>query len=340
MSLSYHKILVIQTAFIGDAILASALLESLHQALPDARIDILVRKGNESLFTGHPFLNRVVIWDKQGGKYASLLRVLKQVREQGYDLVINLQRFFATGLLTVLSKAKVRVGFDKNPLAFGFDEKVKHHIAGEGEIFHEIQRNGSLLEALGIPAVSRPRLYPAPGHFQKAEALRAGKVSITVSPTSVWFTKQLPASQWVLFMNAVAPQVRIFLLGGPGDFEACEQIRHACQHPDIQNLSGKLGFLESAALMSQCQMNYVNDSAPMHMASALNAPVTAVYCSTIPAFGFGPLAEDSHIVEIQKKLDCRPCGLHGYKACPQKHFECALGIDTREMIQILEQKYE
>src|SRR6188508_3212933 len=102
-----NKILVIQTAFIGDAILATALLESIHHSLPEASIDILVRKGNESLFQQHPFLNQVLIWDKKQSKYKNLFVLLSTIRASKYDLVINLQRFGATGLLTAFSGGKV-----------------------------------------------------------------------------------------------------------------------------------------------------------------------------------------------------------------------------------------
>jgi heptosyltransferase-2 len=82
-------------------------------------------------------------------------------------------------------------------------------------------------------------------------------------------------------------------------------------------------------------MNYVNDSAPMHIASAVNAPVTAIYCSTVPAFGFGPLSDVSFIVETDEKLACKPCGIHGLESCPEKHFKCALTIDTKKLLDIL-----
>jgi heptosyltransferase-2 len=74
--------------------------------------------------------------------------------------------------------------------------------------------------------------------------------------------------------------------------------------------------------MKNADMNYVNDSAPMHLASAMNAKTTAIFCSTVPEFGFGPLADGARIVEITEKLDCRPCGLHGFKECPKGHFNC------------------
>jgi heptosyltransferase-2 len=76
-------------------------------------------------------------------------------------------------------------------------------------------------------------------------------------------------------------------------------------------------------------MNFVNDSAPMHFASAMNAPTTAFFCSTIPEFGFGPLSEFSRIVEASEELACRPCGLHGKKACPLGHFKCGESSDEQ-----------
>src|ERR1700735_3728507 len=93
------KILVIQTAFIGDVVLATALIEKLHAFFPDACIDFLVRKGNETLLTGHPFLHEVLIWDKREHKLRNLYRLIRRIRQTKYDTVINVQRFAATGLL-------------------------------------------------------------------------------------------------------------------------------------------------------------------------------------------------------------------------------------------------
>ena len=58
----------------------------------------------------------------------------------------------------------------------------------------------------------------------------------------------------------------------------------------------------------------------------MNAPTAAIFCSTIPEFGFGPLSDNSQIIQVSEKLDCRPCGLHGKKACPQGHFKCGFDI--------------
>ncbi|MFN7234860.1 MAG: glycosyltransferase family 9 protein, partial [Cyclobacteriaceae bacterium] len=105
--------------------------------------------------------------------------------------------------------------------------------------------------------------------------------------------------------------------------------------PRVRNLAGELTFLQSAALMKEAVMNYVNDSAPMHLASAVDAPVTAIYCSTLPSFGFGPLSSNSRVVETHEKLDCRPCGLHGHRQCAKGHFKCSSGIQVDQLLETI-----
>jgi heptosyltransferase-2 len=150
-----------------------------------------------------------------------------------------------------------------------------------------------------------------------------------MAPASVWFTKQLPVEKWIELCNSISPDKTIYLLGAKSDEALCNDILQQLKDERKKNtivLCGKLSLLESCALMQQAQMNYVNDSAPLHLASSVNAPVTAFYCSTIKEFGFYPLSDNSKIAEINYQLSCRPCGLHGYKTCPQGHFKCGKDI--------------
>ncbi|MDQ6479634.1 glycosyltransferase family 9 protein [Dyadobacter sp. LHD-138] len=327
-----RRILVIQTAFIGDVILATALLENLHQGLPDAQIDFLVRKGNEGLFDNHPYLSNVLIWKKKDGKFKSLWQLLKQIRQTEYDWVINLQRFAGTGMLTAFSKAPKTTGFDKNPLSFLFTNKFPHKIENG---VHEVTRNYELVKNEISGALLKPRLYPASGDYGFVKPYQS-KPYICVAPASVWFTKQYPAERWIRLINQLTAQYQILLLGGPGDNDLAGTIQNQVSSKEnVQNLCGKLSFLQSAALMQSSVMNFVNDSAPMHICSAVNASVTAVYCSTVPEFGFGPLSDDAHIVEVLEKLTCRPCGLHGHKTCPEGHFKCAVDIKTEQFLEVL-----
>jgi heptosyltransferase II len=330
-------ILLIQTAFIGDVILATALLEYLHQTEPDTPVDFLVRKGNEGLVQGHPHVRRVLVWDKKANKYGGLWQLLRQIRHADYGRVVTLQRFASTGLLTAFSGAPERIGFDKNPLALRFTRAIPH-VIGAG--MHEVSRNLHLLDPAYEGPVIPPRLYPTPQDEAAAAQVARnadGGPYICIAPTSVWFTKQFPEEEWLKLLAALPPQYTVFLLGGPPDTAACQQLLERTPRPGVINLSGKLSLLASAALMRGAVLNYVNDSAPMHLCSAVGAPVCAVYCSTVPFFGFGPLSPFSRIVEIEQDLECRPCGLHGYKACPLGHFRCAHDIRTQQLLAVLEE---
>lgn len=314
------QFLVIQTAFIGDVVLATPVLEKLHRAHPDAAIDMLVRRGNESLLAGHPFVRQVLVFDKKNGKYRNLLKLIARVRSAQYDVVVNLQRFAASGLLTALSGARETIGFAKNPLSLFFTRRFPHEISALGQGVHEVDRNLSLVRHLTDDTPQKPRLYPSSADFDK---VRQAGPYVCMAPASVWFTKQWPPERWVSLIGRMPGHVTVHLLGSPGDRELCEQIKRESGSAAVINQAGKLTFLESAALMHGARMNYVNDSAPLHFASAMNAPVTAIFCSTLPAFGFGPLSDVSIIAETRERLACRPCGLHGKKACPEGHFRCA-----------------
>jgi heptosyltransferase-2 len=329
-----QKILVVQTAFIGDVVLATGLLESLHQQDPTAGISILVRKGNEALFNNHPFVKEVLVWDKKTNKYQHLFQIIQEIRQRKFDLLINVQRFAATGLITIFSGAKTTIGFDKNPFSLFFSKRIKH-IFSKGDIdLHEIQRNHQLIAKEEQPEPARPKLYPSEADFA-AVASYTQQPYICMAPASVWFTKQYPEAQWVKLLQIIPKQYQVFLLGAPSDGDTCNRILAAANCSNAKSLAGQLNFLQSAALMQTAVMNYVNDSAPMHFASSVNAPVTAIYCSTIPAFGYGPLSDNKHIVEVKQVLDCRPCGIHGRKECPKGHFNCANLIDQIDLLATL-----
>jgi heptosyltransferase-2 len=317
-----NRILIIQTAFIGDVILATPVLEKLKQKFPEAKIDFLVRQGNESLLKEHPHINQLLIWNKRRSKYKNLLKIIQTVRATKYDLVVNLQRFFASGLITAFSASDMRIGFSKNPLSFLFDKKYEHNLRG----LHETNRNLSLVQDITDKKYIRPKLYPRKYDYANI-AKYQGLPYLCIAPTSVWTTKEFPQVKWVELIISLNDNWIIYLLGGPGDFEACEEIRVHTERHNVVNLAGKLNLLASAALMEKAAMNYVNDSAPLHMTSAMNAPCNAVYCSTKPSFGFGPLSINSKVIETDIELACKPCGLHGKKECPLGHFDCGHTID-------------
>ncbi|MEY4054325.1 MAG: hypothetical protein RL034_1243, partial [Bacteroidota bacterium] len=314
---------------------------------PSAKLDILVRQGANELFANHPYMNQVHVWDKKKNKYQHLFQIIKTIRSNKYDVVINAQRYLATGIITVLSGAKKTIGFDKNPLSFLFSEVVKHQFGGAAQAVstapnasatsphetspHETSRNHTLLVSLTTAPVAKPALYPSEANFAAVKKFQSAPY-ICMSPGSVWETKKMPAKNWIDLINAVPTNYSIYLMGAPNEAALCEEILSGSSRGNVFNIAGQLNLLEAAALIKGAHLNYVNDSAPMHLASATDAPVTAIYCSTIPAFGYGPLSSVQFIVESPEHLPCKPCGLHGKKACPLGHFNCGNSITTAQLL--------
>ena len=229
------KFLIIQTAFIGDVILATPVIEKLHQFYPEAKIDFILRKGNEDLFKNHPYLNELIIWDKRKNKFTNLIRIIRTVRRKKYHCVINLHRFASSGIVTILSGATHKIGFNKNPFSILFTKIVKHEInTVKGGSKHETKRNLELINDLGSAVndhiFTKPKLYPSKEDFNKVSQYKEQVGSrlpiaigtavskephqpfpknrdkltinhqpsfICIAPVSVWFTKQFPKGKWI-----------------------------------------------------------------------------------------------------------------------------------------------
>ncbi len=195
-----------------------------------------------------------------------------------------------------------------------------------------MERNNRLIEDFTDTEFNKPRLYPTEKNEQEILQYQQ-QPYVCMMPASVWFTKQYPEEKWIELINNFPEQYNIFLLGGKGDDKLCERIKEKATSKKVTVLAGKLNFLSSAALMKGAKMNYTNDSAPLHFASATDAPVTAIFCSTIPEFGFYPLSEKSMIVQTSVPLSCKPCTLHGRDACPLGHYKCGITIETTQLLE-------
>jgi ADP-heptose:LPS heptosyltransferase len=332
------KILIVQTAFIGDVILATSLIEYAHQLFPMAELHFLLRKGNESLLKDHPLISKTIVWDKKAGKLLNLLKLAWQARSEKYDVVLNIQRFASSGLFMALCGAKTKIGFRQNPFSFFFHHRINHLIpynTNDG-FLHEVQRNALLLSPLvtdwQMPTSDqlKPKLYINDLDQAKADAIVSQENYLVLAPSSVWFTKQWQKSKWIELKERLHSNYLLCFIGGPEDKDYIEQIIGAT--PNCLNLCGKLNLLQSAALMMKAKRVIVNDSAPLHLASSVNAKTTAIFCSTIPAFGYTPLADEHSLVEINMPLECRPCGLHGKARCPKTHFNCSNQITLEQVI--------
>lgn len=335
---SSKTILIIQTAFIGDTILASQFARAVKDQYPNSRIHFFLRKGNESVIQGLPTIEKVWVWDKTGGKTKNLFKLILELRKIRFDMVFNLHRHFNSGLVSALMKSAFKAGFSQNPLSFFYTHKVNHLIPHKSMsgVWHEVQRNLQLLQksepTLQIAdnsKIYKPELPLQEKHFAKVAPHVEGDYFV-VAPASVWFTKAWSEHKYRELTQELAKRGKVLFIGGPTDKDLCDRIRKDI--PNTDNLCGQLNLLDSAALMKKAKRVFVNDSAPLHLASCVNAKTTAIFCSTVQEFGYTPLADDSVVVDVGNELSCRPCGLHGYKECPLGHFKCAEDIDVKRVL--------
>jgi heptosyltransferase-2 len=328
---SSKTILIIQTAFIGDTILASHFSRAIKDKFPNSKIHFLVRKGNESVIEGLSSIDRTWIWDKNGGKFKNLIKLIIELRNFKFDMVFNLHRHFNSGLLAAFTKSPFKAGFKQNPLSFLYTHKVNHQIP-DPRGFHEVQRNLELIPDLKIevnPKSYRPELPIKKINIEKISSYVSDNYFV-IAPASIWFTKALSEKKFHELTIELAKMGKTYFIGAKTDTDLCDRIRKDV--PNTENLCGKLDLLDSAALMKNARRVIVNDSAPLHLASCVNAKTTAIFCSTIPSFGYTPLADDAAIIGVDSWLKCRPCGLHGHKACPLGHFKCSEEIDVKRIL--------
>jgi heptosyltransferase II len=336
----YNKILIIQTAFIGDAILTLPLIQALKKSFPQSSIDVLVIPRAAELFAHHPAISSIIQYDKRGSDKGlkGLRRMRSILRIRKYDLIIVPHRSLRSAILAWVSKPTAAIGFDRSAGRWLFKYIVRYNSS-----LHEIERNLSLLEPLKLPPLEPelPRLFHSNHDVQIVDAMLRdyglnsyGKM-VAVAPGTVWNTKRWPAERFAALCEQVASDnIAVILVGGREDEALCNEIRDFAHVKNVFTVAGKLSLLQSGELIRRCKVLLSNDSAPMHIAVAMGTPVVAIFGATVPEFGFAPRGPRDVVIET-KGLKCRPCSIHGGKTCPIKTFECMFSITTEVVVEIL-----
>ena len=332
-----RNILIVQTAFIGDVVLATPLIRALRESFPHAQIAALILPATGALLHNHPYLDQVFLYDKKGRDrglraFFAWTRTLKVCT---FDLTLVPHRSLRSALLVHRSGIPRRIGFDRSAGAFLFTDVVPYRTD-----LHEVNRNLTLLHPLGIePHPRRPELFPDEGDRLAVEALLEAQGAnaldpfIAIAPGSVWPTKRwLPERFGQVADRLLQEGFQVVFIGGSADRALCESIVRGMRHRPII-AAGRWSLLQSAAFLSQCTVLLSNDSAPVHMAVAMGTRVVALFGPTVPAFGFAPYGP-GHTV-IQRDLACRPCSRHGGRRCPQGHFRCMKEISSEDVLRVL-----
>lgn len=147
--------------------------------------------------------------------------------------------------------------------------------------------------------------------------------------------KRWPESYFASTVAAIQGHgVEVVLIGGAEDRDLCTRISASAT-----NLAGTTTLRESAAVLERAAVLLSNDSAPMHLGVVAGIPVVAVYCSTIPEFGFAPLGPRDIVLEVPG-LDCRPCGSHGHQICPKNNFHCGEQLAVETVVSAIKERLD
>ena len=324
--------LLVDTSFLGDVLCAEPLVRA-AVAKFDGPVDFLTSTGGAQMLSGHPDLREVMVYDKRGADkgLGGIIRLAKMLRQRQYARVICSHRSWRTAFLLRLARIPERVGYDNASGAKLYTKLVPYP-----KELHEIERN---LALIGGGAWQRPRLFPSAEERERAMQLAPQSGFVAVAPGSIWATKRWPAEHFAAAMKQLLDGgERIVLLGGPDDTDLAENIiQISGGGPGLTDLTGQTNLRESYAVLERAACLMTNDSAPMHMGVAAGIPVVAIFCSTVPDFGFGPRGPHDVILQISD-LDCRPCGIHGHPTCPEQHFRCGNDVAPEKVVAAVRER--
>lgn len=340
---TFRKILVLQTAFLGDIVLTTPLLRVLYEAYPLAEIHFMTIPASQNVIETHPYIAHLWIFDKRGKDrgITGLFRMVLRLRSESFDLAVVPHRSIRSALLVFMAGIPVRIGFNRSAGAFLFSHQIKYPTQ-----VHETERNLHLLFALGLnqPRKQLPELYPVEqdrhlvSEWLSQNGVGRGREVVALAPGSVWPTKRWPAGYWGKLASLLQHKEKtILLIGSRSDrFLIPEIMAHAGE--GVLDAMGRFSLRQSAELISRCQLLISNDSAPTHLGVAVKTPVLTIFGPTVPGFGFFPNGEKDRVAEI-KNLGCRPCSIHGGKKCPLSHFKCMLTLTPQTVFQIAERMF-
>lgn len=334
-----EKILIIQTAFLGDSILTLPMIQKLKERHPDSELHVLCIPATAQVFRASPFVDKTIAIDKKGKQknllsFYTFIRVLKK---ENYSTVYSPHRSFRSALITGYLRPENSFGFSNSAFKEIFGKIIKYEPGR-----HEVQKN---LNLAGIsydednwriqPQLNLPEVMTKPLEFFFVNYNPGSKV-IAVAPGSVWNTKKYP----IEYFEKVIDHFRrkgylILMLGGEADREICEKIASKFDE-GVNSAAGELSVTESVKILTGTEILISNDSAPAHLGMCAGIKVLTIYCSTIPEFGFYPYNNRSSYLSYDD-LSCKPCGIHGLRKCPLETFECAMRLEPVRVIMKVEE---
>ena len=321
------RILIIQTAFIGDVVLTTPLIRETKRAFPNAHIDILVTPQTRNVLENNPHLHSIFVFEKKSKKIKAFVKTAWLIRKKNYDLCFAAHRSMTTAWLMIFGGVKNRIGFTGKSAARLMSRQVTFR-----QEARQIERYLDLLRLFKTKELNSQSELFFNEHIlfraqQLLSPLPANRPVLAIAPGSVRPTKRWPEERFVQLINQLPDEdINIILIGSPGEKPLCDRIEKKSGGVRLLNLAGETTLLEAAALIKSCNLLICNDSGTMHIANAVKTDVFAFFGPTVEWLGFSPFRANDKIFQVD--IDCRPCSTHGGESCPKGHFRCMLDISV------------
>lgn len=302
-----EKILIVKPSSLGDVVHSLPFLNAMKRCFPKAEIHWVIAKGLEGLLEGHPMIDKLIIINKDlwknltqtGNTLKEIRELIKLLRHEKYDMVVDLQGLLRSGLITLATHAPLRIGFHeaREGSRFFYTKKVK-----VGKDIHAVDRYMKVAEELGC--VVNDRVFPFPlfnsiAH-ETGKLARLGPYAVLV-PGARWKTKIWPAESFGKVASMLP--LRSVIVGARADRTIADAVVSHSGEKAV-SMAGETSLRELIEIMRTAEVVITNDSGPMHIAAALNIPVIALFGPTSPA-RTGPYGR-GHVV-LQSLAGCVPC---------------------------------
>jgi heptosyltransferase-2 len=334
-----HKILLIQTAFIGDVIFTTPLIRAVKQRFPEAHLTVMVAPRAEFVLRNNPHVDELLILDKRG-KDHSLGAVISRMRElkaRKFDLVVSPHRSWRSAFLAWGSGAKKKVGFRRGLGRWIYSPSVPYGVKKEPRY---VERKLNLIRALGVtPDSNRVEMFVSAedrAHVEQnieTEKL-SGKPLAAFNPGSQWETKRWILEYYLELGSKLGREsgFQVVLLGSPQEKGMLDWLESRMEPKPLNRVGDSLGM--AAAWLEKCTVYVGGDTGPTYMAVAVGTKhVIALYGPTPEnVFDF----RDGDAVIVKEGLICHPCSPHGPRVCPVGTLQCQTGIWVGRVFDAIE----
>jgi heptosyltransferase-1 len=321
------KFLLLRLRRTGDIILTTPAVSALKAAFPGSELTYVVEEPYARLVQGHPCLDKVIVLERKMGRRA-FWRLIRKIRREKYDVVLDFHGGPRSSLLTLFSAAKTKIGYEVKYRRFIYDIRVPR-ASSQGPV-HSAANHLNLVKALGVAIPEPPPLLlpeARPKEADRAKKLLAGPgraVILHIGAGNQFRNWGVQNIAGLLRLFDSRPDVRVYLAGGPDDLPAEAEIRELYGRP-VRSLVGQLNLIELREAISRAALFIGPDSGPMHIAASTRTPIVAYFGPTLPAH-FAPWK--ARATALEKSLECRPCR---QRRCLYKDFRCLKTITPQEV---------